>query len=97
MGGRPPMALGKKIVRLARIKAIVPAKSSLEAYVLSFASQGAFGVAASKAVKAQLSRGLPVVFLQGLEIVKKHPDGTEEVLSHVRKATYTLPKSVERF
>jgi hypothetical protein len=65
--------------------------------VVDLASKGEIGAAATDAVRAQLARGLSVVFQRGRSVIRQYPDGHEEIEFAIEDvAPLQLPESVRR-
>jgi hypothetical protein len=67
---------------------------SLEGKVVRIAMAGKLAKAGRNAIRLQRERGLAVTFKRGEQVIKKYPDGHEEVLTIIDRPTYTLPKGV---
>jgi hypothetical protein len=70
------------------------ADDSLEHRLLELASSGALAGAGREAIRAQVERGIPVTFLRGEQVIKRHADGREEVLGAVPRRTFVPPGGV---
>lgn len=68
---------------------------SLEERIVALASAGKLANAGRNAIRAQRRKGLAITFQRGDQIIKKHPDGREEVLGTVGRADYIIPKGVK--
>lgn len=67
---------------------------SLEGELLGLVASGALANAGRDAVRAQVERGIPVTFLRDEHVVKRHPDGREDVLAVVPRRPFNLPAGV---
>lgn len=67
---------------------------SLEANIVNLATTGKLARISRAAIQRSLDRGIPITFKRGNRIIKRHPDGREELLATLPKPTYRLPHGV---
>jgi hypothetical protein len=91
-GARIRTAANGKFASAARTR---EEPSALEGKLVQYAMAGKLEKAARDAVHAQQEQGLAVTFKRGEQIIKRYPDGREEVLAKVAAAPkYVRPKGV---
>jgi hypothetical protein len=70
------------------------AKGSLEENIVKFSEKGGLKKIGKAAVRKQKRHGLPVTYRQGKQIIKRHPDGKEEVLAEIAPVKFSVPAGV---
>jgi len=68
---------------------------SLEANIMKMAQNGDLEKAAQNAIRRLRRKKIPITFQRGMEIIRQHPDGREEIRGIVKPVAFRLPKGVK--
>jgi hypothetical protein len=93
---RPGMRVVGKTRRVKQIvrKPTQTSTDSVDRKIIGWVIKGGLGESVRSTVRRQLSKGIAVTYQRGNNVITKHPDGREEVVGVVKRATYQLPSGV---
>lgn len=64
--------------------------------IVALEREGAFARASRAAIRKQRAMGIPITFKRGRQVIKRYPDGREEVLEILARSGFRLAGDVRR-